>query len=209
MFLAIRIYCLVLLVAAIKPVLRQWLLVCGVHDVASQYTPTPTTAPPFSSKIRPRCPCVGALFVLACESPKGLTQSPRPHPLFPRSRRPARSSSTPCNPPDHLPTSSRNFGLTKIHLWVLLHKLLQHLLLLLLVTARLPHLLLPLIIHHLLHHGPRGPVQIAQLAVLRHDLGRVDRRRVGHHVRPPVHLVGFVQVDGDFFARAEGLERPG
>ena len=46
-------------------------------------------------------------------------------------------------------------------------KLLQHIQLALLLARRLPHLLLPLIIHHFLHHSPRLPIQIPQLAILR------------------------------------------
>ena len=74
------------------------------------------------------------------------------------------------------------------------HKLLQHILLLLLITRRLPHFLLPLIIHHLLDHAPRLPVQITQLAILRLDLGDVDFRRGCHDMCPPLHLVYFVEM---------------
>lgn len=92
---------------------------------------------------------------------------------------------------------------------MLLLKLPQHLLLLLLVARRLALLFLPLVIHHLLHHPPRLAVQIAQTAVLGRDLGGVDRRRRGDDVRPPFHLVDFVQVDVELFARGAGFERPG
>lgn len=90
-------------------------------------------------------------------------------------------------------------------------KLPQNLHLLLLLTSRSPHLLLSLIIHHLLDHRPRLPVQIAQVRVLRRDLADVDLRRRGHDMRPPVHLVDFVEVDGDFFAGGCGgcFEGPG
>lgn len=90
-------------------------------------------------------------------------------------------------------------------------KLAQNLHLLLLLTTRLPHLLLPLIIHHLLDHRPRLPVQIAQVRVLGRDLAHVDLGSCGYHVRPPVHLVDFVEVDGNFFAGGcwGGFERPG
>ena len=49
-------------------------------------------------------------------------------------------------------------------------ELLQHIQFPLLLTRRLAHLLLPLIIHHFLHHAPRLPVQIPQFAVLGLDL---------------------------------------
>lgn len=57
---------------------------------------------------------------------------------------------------------------------MLLLELLQHIHLLAIITGRQTHLLLPLIEHHLLHHPARLPVQIAQLAVLGLDLGRVE-----------------------------------
>lgn len=89
-------------------------------------------------------------------------------------------------------------------------ELLQHLHLALLLARRLPHLLLPLIIHHLLDHAPRLAVQVPQLRVLGLDLGRVEEvGRVGRDGRPPLLLGRFVEVDGDFFAARGGLERPG
>jgi hypothetical protein len=42
-------------------------------------------------------------------------------------------------------------GIGEIHLWMCLHELIQHLLLLHLITRWLAHLLLSLIEHHLLH----------------------------------------------------------
>ena len=92
---------------------------------------------------------------------------------------------------------------------MLLLELLQHLHLLLLIARGLAHLLLPLIIHHLLYHGPRLAVQIAELAVLGRDLGGVDLRRRSHNMRPPFHLVGLVEVDVEFFAVGRSFERPG
>ena len=88
-------------------------------------------------------------------------------------------------------------------------KLPQHLILLLFVTCRLPHLLLPLIIHHFLHHSPRLPIQISQLAVFGRDLRGVDFVGCvrGYRV-PPLHLVDFVEVDADFFAERDGFKRP-
>lgn len=92
---------------------------------------------------------------------------------------------------------------------MLLLKLLQQLHLLGLITSRLPQLLLPLIIHHLLDHTPRLAIQITQLAVLRLNLGGVDFRRGGHNVGPPFHFVDLVEVNGDFFAGGGGFEGPG
>lgn len=92
---------------------------------------------------------------------------------------------------------------------MLLLKSLQHLHLLLLLARRLAHLLLPLVVHHLLHHRARLPVQIAQLAVLRRDLGRVDLGRRRDDMRPPFHLVHFVHVDADFLAGVRGGGRGG
>ena len=80
-------------------------------------------------------------------------------------------------------------------------KLLQHVHLPLLLARWLALLLLPLVIHHLLHHSPRLTIQVTQLRVLRHDLGDVDFRRGGYNMRPPFHLVGLVEVDADLFLR--------
>ena len=89
-------------------------------------------------------------------------------------------------------------------------KLLQHLQLPLLFTGRLPHLLLPLIIHHFLHHTPRLPIQIPQLAILRlYFRGIEEVRGISGDGSPPLLLVAFVEVDGDVFARGGGLKRPG
>jgi hypothetical protein len=92
---------------------------------------------------------------------------------------------------------------------VLLLELLQDIRLLLLVAGRLALLLLPLIKHHLLDHAACLAVQVAQLAVLGLYLGGVDLGRGGDDVRPPLHLVYFVEVDGDFFVGADGGEGPG
>lgn len=91
---------------------------------------------------------------------------------------------------------------------MLLLELLQQLQLLLLIARRLAHLLLPLIEHHLLDHPPRLAVQIAQVAVLRLDLARVDLGRAGDDVGPPLQLVRLVEVDLDILARGGGGERP-
>lgn len=90
-------------------------------------------------------------------------------------------------------------------------ELLQCVHLALLLARRLALLLLALIPHHLLDHGPGFAVQVAQLAVLRRDLSGVDFvGRIGHNAGPPFHLVGFVQVDADFFtAGGDRFERPG
>lgn len=86
---------------------------------------------------------------------------------------------------------------------------LQHLQLLLLVARWQAHLLLPLVVHHLLHHPPRLAVQVRQLAVVGHDLGHVDGGGGGDDVRPPLELVGLVEVDLDGFGPVwGGGERP-
>lgn len=95
---------------------------------------------------------------------------------------------------------------TKIHLGMLFLEFPQHIHLLLLLARRLAHLLLPLVIHHFLHHAPRLAVQIAQLRVLGRDLRGVDFvGRVADDCIPPFHFVAFVQVDVDFFARGHGF----
>lgn len=90
-------------------------------------------------------------------------------------------------------------------------KLLQHIHLLRLLARRLPHLLLPLIIHHLLHHAPRLAVQVTQLRVLGRDLrGVKEIGRVGGDGGPPLRFIRFVEVDGDLFGGVGGgFERPG
>ena len=92
---------------------------------------------------------------------------------------------------------------------MLLHKLLQQLVLLTLITRRLPLPLHLLVVHHLLHHPPRLAVQLRQLAVLWRDLGRVDLGRGGDDVGPPVRAGGFGEVDGDFFTGRCCFEGPG
>ena len=91
---------------------------------------------------------------------------------------------------------------------MLLLKLLQQVQLLLLIAGRLAHLLLPLVKQHLLDHAPRLAVQVPKLAVLGLDLARVDLGRAGDDVRPPLQLVGFVEVDLNVLARGGGGERP-
>lgn len=89
-------------------------------------------------------------------------------------------------------------------------ELLQQINLLLLITSRQAHLLLPLIKHHLLHHAPRLAIQIRQGRILRHDLGDVDLGRRGDDMRPPLHLVGLVEVDlHDLRPVRAGSHRPG
>ena len=80
-------------------------------------------------------------------------------------------------------------------------ELLQHVQLPLLLARRLPHLLLPLIIHHFLDHAPRLTVQVPQFTVLGCNLGGVEEvGRVGRNRGPPLLLEGFVEVDGDVLA---------
>lgn len=92
---------------------------------------------------------------------------------------------------------------------MLLLKLPQHLHLLFLVTSRLTHLLLPLIIHHFLYHGPRLTIQVAEFAVFGANLRGVNFGSRGDDVRPPFHLIDFVEVDSDFFTSTGGFECPG
>jgi len=64
-------------------------------------------------------------------------------------------------------------------------ELLQNIHLLLLITSWFPHLLLPLIKHHLLDHLPRIAVQIAQRTVLGRDFRDVNFWGRGDDVGPP------------------------
>jgi hypothetical protein len=54
--------------------------------------------------------------------------------------------------------------------WMSFLEFLQHFQLFLLVAGGFAHLLLPLIVHHLLHHATGLAVQVTQLAVLGLDL---------------------------------------
>jgi hypothetical protein len=76
----------------------------------------------------------------------------------------------------------------------------KHVLLLLLVRAGQTHFLLLLVVHHLLDHGSGVTVEVAELAVLRSNLGGVDPGSVLDDVGPPFHLVDLVEVDGEFLA---------
>ena len=60
----------------------------------------------------------------------------------------------------HPPTPKNNphsthLRIRKVHLRMTLLEFLQYVQLALLIARRLPHLLLPLIVHHLLDHAPR------------------------------------------------------
>lgn len=92
---------------------------------------------------------------------------------------------------------------------MLLLERLQHIQFLLLVARRLPNFLLPLVVHHLLHHRARLSIQVTQLAILRRDLARVDLRCRRDHMRPPFHLVDLVEMYRDFFTGSVAFERPG
>lgn len=87
-----------------------------------------------------------------------------------------------------------HFGVTKVQLWVRAFEGLQHVQFLLLITGRLPHLLLPLIIHHLLNHTSRLAIQISQLAILRLDFRDIYLRRGSNDMFPPLHLVHLVEM---------------
>ena len=105
---------------------------------------------------------------------------------------------------------SSHLRIRKIHLGMTLLELLQHIQLPLLVTRRFPHLLLPLIKHHFLHHAPRLAIQIPQLAILRLYLGGIEEVwGVGRDGSPPLLLVRFVEVDLNVFAGGGWIESPG
>lgn len=98
----------------------------------------------------------------------------------------------------------------KVHLGMLFLELLQNIQFFLLITGGLPCLLLPLVKHHFLDHTAGLAVEVSELAVLGRDLGGVDFWGGGDDVGPPFELVGFVEVDGDFFVGgACAGERPG
>ncbi len=78
-------------------------------------------------------------------------------------------------------------------------KFLQHIHLLLLIASRFPQFFLALIIHHLLDHTSRFTVEITEFGILGGDLRGIDFWCGRDHVRPPFHLVDFVEVDRDFF----------
>lgn len=105
---------------------------------------------------------------------------------------------------------SLDLSITEVHFWVLILELLEDVHLLLLVGRGQASFLLALVEHHLLNHAPRVAVEIAQLAVLRRDLGDVNLWRTGDDMRPPLHLVGLVEVDLDRLCAATGVgrERP-
>ena len=88
---------------------------------------------------------------------------------------------------------SREFAFRKIHLGMLLHKLFEHVLLLLLVRGGQAHLLLPLVVHHLLHQSAGLAVQVGQFARLRVDLFGADLRVRRDEFAPPFHLVDLLQ----------------
>jgi hypothetical protein len=76
----------------------------------------------------------------------------------------------------------------------LIHKLLQHVLLLLLIASGLSHLLLPLVIHHFLNHASSLSIKVTQSAVFRLNLGNINLRRRCYDVGPPFHFIHFVEV---------------
>lgn len=90
-------------------------------------------------------------------------------------------------------------------------ELLQNVHLPLLVASQPAHLLLPLIVHHFLDHGPRLAIQITQTRVLRRDFAHINLRRRRHNVSPPFHLIDLVQMNRDLLSGRLGrrLQRPG
>lgn len=87
-------------------------------------------------------------------------------------------------------------------------QLTQHIPLLLLITRRFARFLLSLVIHHFFHHPSRFAVEVAQFAVFGLDQGGVDFvRGGGDDGGPPVEFVGFVNVEGYFFAVAAARGR--
>lgn len=83
-------------------------------------------------------------------------------------------------------------------------ELLQKLFLLLLITGQATRLLLALIVHHLLHHGASLTIEVTQTRVLGCNLGDINLRCALDDMRPPLHLVYFVEVEDDFLARRIG-----
>jgi hypothetical protein len=92
---------------------------------------------------------------------------------------------------------------------MLLLELLKHFHLLLVIACWLAHLLLPLVVHHLLHHASRLAIQIAKFAILWCDLSSIDLGCRCDDMWPPLHLVDFVEVDIELLsASSDCLERP-
>jgi hypothetical protein len=87
----------------------------------------------------------------------------------------------------------RELGLAKVHFWVRVHELLEHVLFVLLLRGGQAHRLLALVVHHLLHSLARVPVKVAELAILRLHLLRVDLRVAFDHTLPPLHLIVLLQ----------------
>lgn len=103
-----------------------------------------------------------------------------------------------------------DLGVAKVHLGVLLLELCQDIELLLFIRGGQALLLLALVEHHLLDHAASLAVEVGELGVGGLDLGNVDLGSVGDDVRPPLHLVDFVEVDLDGLgAVAVGGEGPG
>mmetsp|Transcript_43231 Transcript_43231/g.90527 ORF Transcript_43231/g.90527 Transcript_43231/m.90527 type:complete len:232 (+) Transcript_43231:70-765(+) len=90
-------------------------------------------------------------------------------------------------------TSLIEFAFRKVHFRMLLHKLLQHILLLLLLACRQTKSFLPLIIHHLLNGLTRISVEIRKRAVFGLNLARIDLCISHHDTFPPFHSVHFFQ----------------
>mmetsp|Transcript_18320 Transcript_18320/g.50857 ORF Transcript_18320/g.50857 Transcript_18320/m.50857 type:complete len:365 (+) Transcript_18320:974-2068(+) len=77
----------------------------------------------------------------------------------------------------------------------------------LLVAGWQPHGLLALIVHHLLHRLPGLPIELAELGALGLDLLHVELDGIvlAHGV-PPLHLIEFLEVDGEAITVLDGPE---
>ena len=109
----------------------------------------------------------------------------------------------------HKPTKVLvKFTLRKVHFGMRLHKVLEYVLFLLFVRGWQTLLLLSLIVHHFLDHGPGFTVQIGQLGVLRAHFFGVYFGVLGDQLAPPFHLVNLFNVNQNKLAvvqRPRGL----
>lgn len=83
---------------------------------------------------------------------------------------------------------------------VIWHSLLEYILLLAIFTGGQTHLLLPLIVHHFLHHAACLSIQIGQFRWLRIDFTCWDFRITCYQTIPPVHAIDLLECDQHRFA---------